>query len=219
MTQASHKWNCDLCPILKESISDLVLWDSHPLALGATPVQVFIDGIPQLQASFTKKKDDRQVAPITPNFDEEANAAVKFVGLPPLDATSIASGGVLFRNISSMWWRDDLGVRSVFRTRSTDDEGVAFIKDGKVICAGAMGECTSLANDAGLKVINLEGGSITPALVSGGASLGLQEIAAEASTTDGTVFDPLQGSIPAVLGEGSITRAVDGLMFGTRDAL
>jgi len=40
-----------------------------------------------------------------------------------------------------------------------------------------------------------------------------------ATTSDGAVPDLLQGSIPAVLGEGSITRAVDGLMFGTRDAL
>ena len=28
---------------------DIVIWDSHPLALGATPRQVYIDGIPQLE--------------------------------------------------------------------------------------------------------------------------------------------------------------------------
>ena len=28
--------------------ADIVLWDSHPLALGATPQQVWIDGIAQL---------------------------------------------------------------------------------------------------------------------------------------------------------------------------
>ena len=27
----------------------IVIWDSHPLALGATPRQVYIDGIPQLE--------------------------------------------------------------------------------------------------------------------------------------------------------------------------
>ena len=189
------------------------------MALGATPVQVFIDGIPQLQASFTRKKDDRQVAPITPSFDEEAKAAVKFVGLPPLEATPITSGGVLFRNVSSMWRRDESGVHSVFQTRGADDEGIVFFEDGEIACAGSMGTYTSLVNGERLKVINLEGGSITPALVSAGVPLGLQEIGMEASTSDGTVFDPLQGSVPAVLGEGSITRAVDGLIFGTRDAL
>ncbi|KAG8216808.1 hypothetical protein J3R82DRAFT_7058 [Butyriboletus roseoflavus] len=39
------------------------------------------------------------------------------------------------------------------------------------------------------------------------------------STSDGFVFDQLQESIPKVLGEESITRAVDGLMLGTRDVL
>ena len=28
---------------------DIVIWDWHPLALGATPRQVYIDGIPQLE--------------------------------------------------------------------------------------------------------------------------------------------------------------------------
>ena len=210
---------CDPGSILKKSISDLVIWDSHPLALGATPVQVFIDGIPQLQLSFTRKKNDKQAAPVTPNFDEEAKATIEFTGLPPLDATPITSGGILFRNVSSMWRRDESGVHSVFQTRGGDDEGIVFVEDGETVCAGSMGTCTSFVDGERLKVINLEGGSITPALVSAGASLGLQELYTDASTTDGAVFDILQGSIPAVLGEGSITRAVDGLMFGTRDAL
>ena len=180
---------------------------------------MFIDGIPQLQASFSKKKEDRQAVPITPSFDEEAKAAVEFVGLPPLEATPITSGGVLFRNVSSMWRRDESGVYSVFQARGADDEGIVFVEDGQIVCAGLMGTCTSFTNGGRLKVINLEGGSITPALVSAGASLGLQEIAMEMSTSDGPVFDPLQESIPKVLGEESIIRAVDGLMFGTRDAL
>lgn len=182
-------------------------------------MQVFIDGIPQLKASFTNKKDDKQVAPITPSFDEEVKAAVKFVGLPPLEANPITSGGILFRNVSSMWQRDESGVHSVFQTRSVDDEGIVLVEHGKIVCAGSMGTCNSFVDGERLKVINLEGGSLTPALVSTGASLGLQEIAMETSTSDGPGFDPLKGSIPAVLGEGSITRAVDGLMFGTRDAL
>ena len=189
------------------------------MALGATPVQVFIDGIPQLEASFTKKKNDRQAAPITPDFDKEAKAAVKFVGLPPLEASSTVSGGVLFRNASNMWLRDESGVHSVFRTRSTDSEGVVLVDQGEIVCVGSMETCGSFVEDKRLRVINLEGGSVVPALVSAGTSLGLQEIAEEISTSDGPVMDPLTGSTPAVLGEGSIIRAVDGLMFGTRNAL
>ncbi|KAF9225904.1 carbohydrate esterase family 9 protein [Gyrodon lividus] len=197
--------------------ADLVIWDSHPLALGVTPVQVFIDGIPQLETSFSSKKDGSQAAPVTPNFDEEAKAAVKYVGLPPLEATPITFGGVVFRNVSSMWRRDEFGVHPVFQARSVADEGIVLVEKGEITCAGSMGSCDSYLSE-GLHVVNLEGGSIAPALVSAGTAIGLQEIAMESSTSDGPVLDPLEGPIP-ILGEGSIIRAVDGLMFGTRDAL
>ncbi|KIJ61513.1 hypothetical protein HYDPIDRAFT_31124 [Hydnomerulius pinastri MD-312] len=196
----------------------LVIWDSHPLALGATPLQVFIDGIPQLETPFTGKKDESQAAPITPNFDEEAKAAVQYAGLPPLEATHITSGGVLFRNVSSMWRRDESGVHSVFQTKGAEDEGIVLVENGDIVCAGSMSSCGAFV-DGGVHVVNLEGGSIAPALVSSGSAIGLQEIAMEASTSDGAVLDPLEGSLPSVLGEGSIIHAVDGLMFETRDAL
>ncbi|KAF7556147.1 hypothetical protein G7Z17_g1641 [Cylindrodendrum hubeiense] len=35
--------------------ADIVVWDSHPLAIGATPLQVFIDGVPQLESSKVKR--------------------------------------------------------------------------------------------------------------------------------------------------------------------
>src|ERR1700734_3270270 len=36
--------------------ADIVLWDSHPLALGAAPIQVFIDGIGLFDAKAVEKK-------------------------------------------------------------------------------------------------------------------------------------------------------------------
>ena len=58
--------------------ADLVIWDSHPLALGATPIQVIIDGIPQLPARFVVEKPHSfQVVPKVPNFDKEANSTVR----------------------------------------------------------------------------------------------------------------------------------------------
>lgn len=55
-----------------------MIWDSHPLALGATPVQVIIDGIPQLPAKYVVEKPQSfQVVPKVPNFDEEAKKTVR----------------------------------------------------------------------------------------------------------------------------------------------
>lgn len=60
----------------------------------------------------------------------------------------------------------------------------------------------------------------SPGLISFGSPLGLNNIEAESSTNDGDVFDSLTGSVPEVVGgDGSVIRAVDGLLYATRDAL
>ena len=60
------------------SPTDLVVWDSHPLALGATPKQVYIDGIPQLKNAYNVEKSRAfQVTPQVPNYDQEAEDAVR----------------------------------------------------------------------------------------------------------------------------------------------
>ncbi len=67
------------------------MWDSHPLALGATPTQVFVDGIPQLRSPVQANKPTNfQKLPKVPKFDREAAAAVKYDGHPPLEPVRMA---------------------------------------------------------------------------------------------------------------------------------
>ncbi|KAJ7454819.1 hypothetical protein FB451DRAFT_1517602, partial [Mycena latifolia] len=191
--------------------ADIVVWDSHPLALGATPSQVFIDGIPQFANPYVSLKPaSQQHAPKTPNFDSEIKDTIKYEGLPPLEPTTSTSGTVLFRNVSSFWTRDESGIRL------SQASGNVLVKGGIVAWSGSDAELALL--DEALTV-DLQGGSITPALVSAGSLLGLQEISGEPSTADGPVFDPLDMKIPTILGEQVLMRAADGLQFGTRDAL
>jgi len=68
-----------------------------------------------------------------------------------------------------------------------------------------------------VRVVDLQGGAISPGLLTYGSPLGLQEIEAEPSTGDGVVFDPLTGRVPELV-EGDI-RAVDALQFAGRDTL
>jgi hypothetical protein len=57
-------------------------------------------------------------------------------------------------------------------------------------------------------------------LTSYGSPLGLEEIADEPSTTDGGLYDAFVSNIPRILDDsGGILRAMDALMFGTRNAL
>ncbi|KAI0367317.1 carbohydrate esterase family 9 protein [Pilatotrama ljubarskyi] len=204
--------------------ADLVLWDSHPLALGATPQQVWIDGIAQLDAPHLLSKPAAlQKIPPTPNFEKEAKDALKYEGLPPLDPKPSKARTVVFSNVSAVYLRDGNGVSEVYTATSEPaSAGVVVVQEGKLSCVGsALSACASPVDDEDAEYINLHGGAVSPALVTVGSSLGLEEIRSEPSTMDGYVLDPLTSqAVPEIAGgEGAVMRAADGLQFGTRDAL
>ncbi|KAI0778058.1 carbohydrate esterase family 9 protein [Trametes elegans] len=208
--------------------ADAVLWDSHPLALGATPQQVWIDGIAQFESPHTLNKPSSfQEIPKTPDFTKEAKQTLKYDGLPPLEPTRSHHATVIFTNVSSVYLRDAQSVREAFASNAAGTlgavPGVVVVRAGQIACMGlASGECaSSLADkDEDVQFIDLEGGALSPGLVTIGSALGLEEITAEESTIDGYVLDPLMNSVPEVVGgKGQLIRAADGLLFGTRDAL
>lgn len=189
--------------------ADIVIWDSHPLSLAAMPQQVFIDGIPQLKApEVSLKPSTFHSSPNTPDFDKEATDAVIYEGLPPLEPRSAQH--TIFTNVSGLYVRsrDEISVQE-------RPENVV-VHDGQLVCSGACSRYLSDGKHA--EIINLEGGSIVPGLTIYGPSLGLAEIRLEPSTIDGTVFNPLTGDPPIVLGD-SLIRAIDGLQFGGRHTL
>ena len=206
------------------TLPDLVIWDSHPLALGATPKQVYIDGIAQIEFPYVvEKPNSLQCVPRVPNFDSEALKAVEYEGLPPLFPAESYIGDVLFKNVMGLFLPDAGGdhIQDAFTTQGIHS-GVVMVINGTVACFGpenscSMGELTD-SRARPLRIIDLEGGSIGPTLVSYGSPLGLSEIQGEISTGDGTVFDPLVAPVPLVA-EQVLVRAVDGLQFAGRDAL
>lgn len=208
--------------ILQEGAdADVVLWDSHPLQLGATPRKVWIDGILQLGADedgvvVGKGKDDPalQDAPSVPNWDKERGEAVKWEGLPPL-AGEKRTGRVVFKNVSEVIVRAQQGVKPNLKKSGTLD---VVVDAGKVACTGS-----TCARDQQLSAdieVDLQGGSIVPGMMSFGSPLGIEEIAGESSTGDGSLYDPFRGDVPGILGdESGVVRAVDALKFETRNAL
>ncbi|KAH7888764.1 composite domain of metallo-dependent hydrolase [Phlebopus sp. FC_14] len=179
--------------------ADIVLWDSHPLALGATPEQVWIDGIPQFDdPQVSKKPLSFQTVPSVPDFDKEAAAAVHYDGLPPLLTTKAKSDTVLLYNTT----------------------GVVVLNNGEIDCYGSYANCIApLGSLEPFEWADLQGGSISPGLITYGSSLGLDEIQGERSTRDGLVFDPLSDNVPSILSGSEVIKAVDGLQFAGRDML
>ncbi|KAH9083405.1 carbohydrate esterase family 9 protein [Lactarius deliciosus] len=207
------------------SINDLhlVIWDSHPLALGATPTQVYIDGIAQIEfPHVVEKPNSLQSVPKVPNFDSEAARAVEYEGLPPLLPNESYIGDILFKNVKNLFLpgADGDRIQDAFTTQGIHF-GVVIVLNGTVACFGPENSCSLdefTDSHAPMRIIDLKGGSISPTLVSFGSSLGLSEIQGEISTGDGTVFDPLVAPASSAA-EQVLVRAVDGLQFAGRDAL
>lgn len=160
-------------------------------------------------------------APKTPDFENEAKAAVEYEGLPLLRPTESTPRTVLFTNLTSVWIRKGNRVHSVFGdlTSATDraERGVVGVNAGNIVCVTAK-DCKQFESLVD-RIVDLEGGAIQPGLVTYGSDLGLQEIALEKSTVDGPVFDPLTHTIPKILGEETVIRAADGLQYQTRNSL
>ncbi|CAG8670052.1 6700_t:CDS:2, partial [Acaulospora colombiana] len=79
--------------------ADLVIWDSHPLALGATPILESPKSI--------KKPSEFQVLPRVPNFDKERKNAIKYEGLQPLRPSTKAKSAVFF-NVRTIYEEDKI---------------------------------------------------------------------------------------------------------------
>jgi hypothetical protein len=211
--------------------ADVVLWDSHPLHIGATPQHVWIDG--QMQIPVSPKTGEkggyivvgkgkeaqewREVPPV-PNWDKERKRAIEWEGLPPLEGIEDSSK-VVFTNVREVWSR---GADGLVKSLDAGEGGlgVVLVEHGKITCAGTAATCVPAADTRSYGFVNLRGGSISPGLMTFGSPLGLEEIAGEQSTGDGVLYNPLAENIPNILGDvGGVVMAVDALQFGTRDAL
>ncbi|PBK99152.1 carbohydrate esterase family 9 protein [Armillaria gallica] len=201
--------------------ADIVVWDSHPLAIGATPKQVYIDGIEQIEKPYSNPKlTGLQSVPKTPNFDREAAETLKHDGLPPLETKQTTSETVVFVNVSDVYIRDHHTVKRRFSARQSNEAGVLVVEAGKIICAGVKATCLAENAYHDAVVVDLVGGSVAPGFVSFGSALGLSHISGEASTNDGPVIGPLLSKVPSILGgDEAVIRASDGLQFASRDSL
>ena len=212
--------------------ADIVLWDSHPLRLGATPVKVWIDGILQIPVSSKtdeenyvevgkgKEGDEWRELPETPNWDIERKVALRWDGLPPLEGKK-ASVKVAFKNVKEVWkrtWNGDVerAFSAGFFGSQRIKMATVVVENGRMTCIGV--HCADSSGDT--TEIDLHGGTISPGLMSYGSRLGLEEIASEVSTTDGESYDAFKDNVPKILDDvGGVVRAMDALMFSTRNAL
>ncbi|KAE8146590.1 amidohydrolase [Aspergillus avenaceus] len=163
--------------------ADLAVWDAHPLAVGATPAQVFIDGVPQIgKPTGAATPDDSRLA-LTDFESRTPNMRPALLNTTDALCKSLRSTTrpILFTGIK----RNLLSVSSSQRGLPT--VLAMFVHHGKIVCLDTTEKCQMIANSQynDVLTLHLENGHVTPGLIAVSESLGLIDIAAEDRTGDG----------------------------------
>lgn len=169
--------------------ADIVIWDSHPLSVGATPLQVYIDGKSTL--------DPKKVAETLPPVTEASQKQVEKPKMRTQPEQGIKEDmcRVLKANFGETI--TITGIKKSFLelpgSKSSSEHNLTMVlEDGKLVCLGSQDTCVS-SNSQGT-IIKLENGHVLPGLTALSSNLGLSEITGVEETKDGTVSksaDPL----------------------------
>jgi imidazolonepropionase-like amidohydrolase len=158
--------------------ADLVVWDSHPLSVGATPLQVYIDGKATLAGGIgglrrTQNEVDRSREKPKMRAETAAPDIKGFCSRSHAESENIVITGISHSYLHSPHIKGSSG-----------NNLTMVIRSGEITCLGPLEECMSIASDADM--IALQDGYVLPGLTAISTSLGLTEIGSEDSTGDGT---------------------------------
>lgn len=213
--------------------ADIVVWDDHPLSRGATPLQVFIDGITQLNDTLVEKSTGSSwLQPSAAGAPPKVKPQVKYEPSEEVRAGTCqmmtgANGNLLISGISRAFLQDfpELALENpVAQTGSFQ----IILEDGKVVCAGTLAVCrdsrTRIESTEGYGSLRLTNGHVVPGMSALTNALGAREIAMDPNTGDGSasgqdIADPdsltyakhaalLDGKNFARARLGGITRAI-----------
>ncbi|KAJ4002579.1 hypothetical protein NW752_001093 [Fusarium irregulare] len=145
--------------------ADVVVWDSDPLSVGATPVQVWIDGTSQFESPVELLKQEKAVA------------SVKKVAEIVEEPSKLDN--VFFTGVTKVLLEDDKTYESLEQPVNV------VVSKGKITCVGNCDSEFDAAAGTGVKTIALENGYLTRAFTAVGGTLGLSEIDAESVTNNG----------------------------------
>ncbi|WQF90026.1 Putative metal-dependent hydrolase, composite domain superfamily [Colletotrichum destructivum] len=164
--------------------ADLVIWDSHPLSVGATTVQVFVDGREVLESAESlqiletpTQETDLALPQSRPWIAQDKKQTVCNKVLAP-------DSHIVFTGIKSI-----LLEKPTTNVDKKDEEsnGLAMsVFNGEITCLGPESECFSSQKHGNIHHIDLENGYVTPGLVAFGNNIGIIDISSEPSTGDGS---------------------------------
>ncbi|KAL4789276.1 hypothetical protein BDV19DRAFT_397207 [Aspergillus venezuelensis] len=180
--------------------ADLVVWNSHPLSIGATPLQVYIDG----RETLDPEKVQQSLSKVQPDYISWLGNPKKRPVLPPSVKSEVCTGikdapEIVITGINVSFLPS---LSSNGRSNLT-----MVLRDGKVACFDKEFSCRPTYE--GSKVIQLTNGFVTPGMIAISRSLGMSDIILEPSTSDGMLSPAFDASNPH-----HIVHAKYGVHFG-----
>ena len=121
------------------------IWNRHPLALGAYPLEVYIDGIPQFNASSS----------ILSGPTDEAYPFYNTTRHPSMDTKERIVSSVIIKNIGKIFVNEE----SIMESTPTGSLTMT-VGEGRITCIGP--DCTATTNTIGYDVVDLQGGYVLP---------------------------------------------------------
>ena len=159
--------------------ADIVVWDSHPLLVGATALQVYIDGKPTLDPK--KVEESLSSVQVTSSKNLSAPIMRKTVSAEIKEelCSKVEKAGTKFTVT---------GIRNSYleghaAAAAASDSLTMVVDSGKILCFDSSSKCASMSADS--PIITLENGHVLPGLTAVSAQLGLAEITTDSATSDG----------------------------------
>ncbi|GAD96391.1 hypothetical protein SS1G_01113 [Paecilomyces variotii No. 5] len=157
--------------------ADLVVWDRHPLRVGATPLEVYIDGKVSVRAYESLWK--RSLEPSYRNVPTHSRLPGKKI----LEGCHHGQADFVIRGITKSFVNGSAHLENNYSIKNI----TAVIRNGQIICVGGI-ECDIFIKQAerdNVPVITVEDGYMLPGLTVVTRQHGLTEMRQEPSTTDG----------------------------------
>lgn len=124
--------------------ADVVIWDREPLTLGATPLQVFVDGIPLF--------DETPIEPANAKYDTTAESN-KEISVQAMTADIKDEDSFMLTNVGGAMVGKD------FITGPVN----VYVQDGKVVCAGDKCDSEMVHTKDNVRMMDVNGGYVIPA--------------------------------------------------------
>lgn len=177
--------------------ADIVVWDSHPLSVGATPLQVYIDGKTTLDPNKVAMTMPKVMSSThndgalkrTPQMKPTVSAHVKD-DLCSLVAQS--NQQILIEGISKSYLDNYAATES---SSATGTNLTMILTNNKITCFSS--DCSARISSTNPTIITLKNGHVLPGLTALANTMGIAEMATVDSTSDGEVsskLDPLDSN-------------------------